>query len=96
MGVLKNIDIIFDDYLKNEKLINSFCKNHEITPVVLKKYLEQFMGELKSNGEFYKEDVDFRRHFKNWFRKKYVPTTPKKVDLNEIARNMLANTKRSI
>ncbi|HEY9222333.1 MAG TPA: hypothetical protein VIO43_12245 [Lutibacter sp.] len=65
-----DINILKDNYLKNERLVKVFCESQKIENQQLIKSLNEFNIELSNKNQFLKTDDDYTSHFKNWYRKK--------------------------
>jgi len=70
-GVYINIDILMDNYLKDERTINAVLKNGLKGKTLnnLKTLLEEFNQHLKSNGTHLKTKPDYAKHFLSWSKK---------------------------
>lgn len=74
-----DINLLKEKYLKNERLVISFCKNQEIEKKVLKKKLCDFNSELENKGSFSKTEEDYNTHFLSWFRKQKTKSNKNEI-----------------
>ena len=62
------IDIHFENYLKNKKLMAAVMSSQKITENYLKNQLIIFVEKLKTEGKFSKTADDFNTHFISWLK----------------------------
>jgi len=66
--VFIDIEIIFKNYLKNERLKKAITGSQKISISELEDYLKEFVKKLKTEGKFSKTDADFKIHFASWLK----------------------------
>ena len=66
--VVVDVDKIFENYLKNKRLVTAISGSQKISESSLEKNLKEFVKKLKSEGKFAKTDADFKAHFANWLK----------------------------
>ncbi len=87
--VYVNIEILKDDYLKNEKLVTAVCGSQKINEDQLKKLLEEFNIQLSSTAQNMKTWDDYTSHFLNWQKKK-----PKTTPVSEMNQTVMEKMKQ--
>tara|TARA_R110002096_G_C14564226_1_gene720121 strand:+ start:4 stop:816 length:813 start_codon:yes stop_codon:yes gene_type:complete len=68
-NVFFDIKILKEDYLKNDRIVASFCKNQKINAYKLAIFLKEFNSNLEDTGKHSKTFEDYATHFLSWFRK---------------------------
>ncbi|WP_139959196.1 Lin1244/Lin1753 domain-containing protein [Flavicella sediminum] len=66
--VFVTIDLIIENYLKNERLVKAITGSQKISKKELENYLLEFQKHLESQGQFSKTDQDFKSHFSSWLK----------------------------
>ncbi|MDG1805914.1 hypothetical protein [Flavicella sp.] len=67
-NTITTIDIHFENYLNNKKLITAVMSSQKISEEYLKNQLKIFVEKLKTEGKFAKTVDDFNTHFISWLK----------------------------
>ena len=63
-----DIEIHFENYLKNKRLIEAITGSQKISEQQLQGFLKNFVSKLKDEGKFAKTEDDFQTHFASWLK----------------------------